>query len=160
MDTRSTICSTNLPLRMDKCHPYTNYFLYRTTSQEETKALPPMCLHACYSEVLLYFENIFSGVRLLLNSYTVEPPNKGHFGDNINSAVLSLYRGCPYFGGSKCIRTIGKQIFGILNCVLCIERSIILCPYLRGSTIGGSTVCINQMAPKRHKSLSWSNKTE
>ena len=29
----------------------------------------------CYSQVYLY---------------TVEPPNKGHFGDNINSAVLSL----------------------------------------------------------------------
>ena len=27
---------------------------------------------------------------------TVEPPNKGHVGDNINSAVLSfIYRGCP-----------------------------------------------------------------
>ena len=41
----------------------------------------------------------------------MEPPNKGHFGDNISLAVLSF-----------------------------VERSIILCPYLGGSTIGGSTV--------------------
>ena len=45
----------------------------------------------------------------------VEPPNKGHVGDNINSAVVS------FLGGSKCIRTIGKQIFGTLTCVLCRE---------------------------------------
>ena len=37
--------------------------LYRTTSLEEAKALPQMCLHACYSEVLLYFEMMFSGVH-------------------------------------------------------------------------------------------------
>ena len=62
----------------------------------------------------------------------VEPPNKGHVGDNINSAVVSFVERLSSFGGSKCIRTIGKQIF--------VERSIILCPYLGGSTIGGSTV--------------------
>ena len=80
--------------------------------------------------------------------YTVEPPNKGHIGDNINSAVVSFVEKLSSFGGSKCIRTIGKQVFGTLNCVLCIERSIILCPYLGGSTIGGSTVtvlCWNQV---------------
>ena len=36
----------------------------------------------------------------------MEPPNKGHVGDNINSAVVSF-----------------------------VERSIILCPYLGGSTV-------------------------
>ena len=29
--------------------------------------------------------------------------------------------GCPLFGGSKCIRTIGKQNFGTSTCVLCRE---------------------------------------
>ena len=33
---------------------------------------------------------------------------------------------------------IGKQIFGTLNCVFCREVYI-LCPYLGGSTIRGST---------------------
>ena len=50
--------------------------------------------------------------------YTVEPPNKGHVGDNINSAVVSLVERLSSFGGSKCIRTIRKQT---LNCVLCRE---------------------------------------
>ena len=49
-----------------------------------------------------------------LQLYTVEPPNKGHFGDNINSAVVSF-----------------------------VERSIILCPFVGGSTFGGSTVVLN-----------------
>ena len=46
----------------------------------------------------------------------MEPPNKGYFGDNINSAVLSFVE-----SGSKCITTIGKQIFGTLTRVLCRE---------------------------------------
>ena len=29
-------------------------------------------------------------IRKLYYIYTVEPPNKGHFGDNINSAVVSF----------------------------------------------------------------------
>ena len=44
---------------------------------------------------------------------TVEPPNKGHFGDNINSAVLSIV-------GSKCIKTYRETIFWDLACVFCI----------------------------------------
>ena len=42
----------------------------------------------------------------------MEPPNKGHIGDNINSAVVSFVERLSSFGGSKCIRTIGKQILG------------------------------------------------
>ena len=54
-------------------------------------------------------------------SITVEPPNKGHVGDNINSAVLSFVERLSSFGGSKCIRAIGKTIFGTSTCVLCRE---------------------------------------
>ena len=32
----------------------------------------------------------FINFVLTHSGYTVEPPNKGHFGNNINSAVLSL----------------------------------------------------------------------
>ena len=34
---------------------------------------------------------------------TVEPPNKGHFGDNINSADLFFVERFSSLGGSKCI---------------------------------------------------------
>ena len=38
--------------------------------------------------------------------YTAEPPNKGHIGDNINSAVVSFVERLSSFGGQKCIKTI------------------------------------------------------
>ena len=62
----------------------------------------------------------------------MEPPNKGHFGpinfgDNIKFRCFVLCRELEVvlssFAGSKCIRTIGKQIFVTLTFV---ERSIIL----------------------------------
>ena len=71
---------------------------------------------------------------------TVKPPNKGHFGNNINSSLLSFverlsssrrfkmyynHRQTNYLGPSK---------------ASFVERFIILCPYLGGSTIGGLTV--------------------
>ena len=40
-----------------------SFCIGHATSLEEVKALPQMCLHACYSEVLLYFEMMFSGVH-------------------------------------------------------------------------------------------------
>ena len=48
-----------------------------------------------------------------------------HFGDNINPAVVSFVERLSSFGGSKCIRTIGKQIFVTLPCVLCREVYIL-----------------------------------
>ena len=71
------------------------------------------------------------------NNATVEPLNKGHFGDNINSAVLSFIERLSSFRGSNCTKTIGHVIFGTSNSVLCREAH---CPYFGGSTIGGSTV--------------------
>ena len=72
-----------------------------------------------------------------IHTTTVEPPNKGHFGDNINSAVVSFVE--TLFGNSKCIRTIYRETnFGTLPYVSFVERSIILCPYL-----GGFTVVVN-----------------
>ena len=52
---------------------------------------------------------------------TAEPPNKGHVGDNIDSAVVSFVERLTSFEGLKCIRTIGETIFGTLTCVLCRE---------------------------------------
>ena len=52
---------------------------------------------------------------------TVEPPNKGQVGDNINSAVLSFIERLSSFRGSKCTKTIGHVIFGTSNSVLCRE---------------------------------------
>ena len=59
----------------------------------------------------------------------VEPPNRGHFGDNINSESVDLLfveRFCS-LRGSKCIVgiTLGQQVLSF------VERFTILCPYLR-----------------------------
>ena len=47
----------------------------------------------------------------------VEPPNKGHVGDNINSAVLSFIERLSSFRGSKCTKTIGNVIVVTSNSV-------------------------------------------
>ena len=79
---------------------------------------------------------------MLIVTCTVEPLNKGHIGDNINSAVVSFVERLSSLRRFKMYydyTCIGKQI----SCpVSFIERSIILCPYLGGSTIRGSTVFI------------------
>ena len=64
----------------------------------------------------------------------MEPPNKGHVEDDINSGVLSFVERLSSFRGSKCIRTIGKTISGTSTCVL-VDKSIILCSYLGGSKV-------------------------
>ena len=51
----------------------------------------------------------------------MESPNKGHVGDNINSAVLSFMERLSSSRGSKCTETIGHVIFGTSNSVLCRE---------------------------------------
>ena len=40
---------------------------------------------------------------ILLYRHTVEPPSKSHFGDNINSAGLSIIERCPLLGGAQCM---------------------------------------------------------
>ena len=71
----------------------------------------------------------------------MEPPNKRHVGDNINSAVLSFIERLSSFRGSECTKPIGHVIFGTSNSLLCREVLIIIkCPHFGGSTIGGSTV--------------------
>ena len=55
-----------------------------------------------------------------MDLYTVEPPNKGHVGDNnykFSCFVLYIER-LSSFRGTK---TIGHVIFGTLNSVLCRE---------------------------------------
>ena len=66
----------------------------------------------------------------------MEPLNKGHVGDNINSATLSFIERLSSFRGSKCTKTIGHGP----RTVSFVERFIIQCPYFEGFTIGGSTV--------------------
>ena len=46
---------------------------------------------------------------------TVEPPNKGHVGDNINSAVLSFIERLSSCRGPQCIKPIGKISFRTLS---------------------------------------------
>ena len=47
------------------------------------------------------------------DSNTVEPPNKGHFGDNINSDVVSFVE---RLSSLRRFKKYGKQIFGTLTC--------------------------------------------
>ena len=76
-------------------------------------------------------------VNECLYIYTVEPPNKGHFGDNINSADLSFVERLSSLRRFKMYYNyIGKQIFGTLPCVLCREVYYTVSIYLGGSTIG------------------------
>ena len=74
---------------------------------------------------------------------TVEPPNKGHFGNNINSAVLSLIEklsSSRRFSMNRNYR--GMIVFGTPQTVSPIERFNIECPFLGGSFIRGLTVHI------------------
>ena len=57
-------------------------------------------------------------------SDSVEPPNKGHVGNNINSesAVLSFIEKLSSFRGSKCTKSIRRACnCGTSNSVLCRE---------------------------------------
>ena len=69
----------------------------------------------------------------------MEPPNIGHFGDDINSSDL-FFLDVVLFGGSKCIVEIimGPQC----HVMSFVERFIILCPYMGESTIRGSTIVL------------------
>ena len=55
-----------------------------------------------------------------------------------NLAAMSVVEKLPSFGGSKCTKTIYRETnyLGPWK----VERSIILCPYVRGSTTGGFSV--------------------
>ena len=59
-------------------------------------------------------------------SSTVEPPSKGHIGDSIRY--------------NREVVLFSEAIYSEPQAVSFVERSIIPCPHLRGSTIGGSTV--------------------
>ena len=67
----------------------------------------------------------------------MEPLNKGHVGDNINSAISSFIERLSSSRGSKCTKTIGHVIVGTSNSVQArfVERFIIQCPYFGGSTV-------------------------
>ena len=68
----------------------------------------------------------------------MDSPNRGHFG----TTLFVLCEEVVLFGRLKCIRTIGKRIFGP-QAVSFVERFIVLCPYLGESTIAGSTVVVD-----------------
>ena len=66
------------------------------------------------------------------DSNTVEPPNKGHFGCNINSDVVSFVE---RLSSLRRFKKYWKQMFGTLTCVLCREVY-----YIVPLSIGGTTV--------------------
>ena len=55
--------------------------------------------------------------------------------------VCPLYRGCPLLRGSNRIILIGRDKFGDLVLSF-VERYLIQCPFLGGSSLRGSTVYI------------------
>ena len=66
----------------------------------------------------------------------MEPPNKGHLGDNINSADVPFVERLSSLRRFKMYWDYREANFWDLElCPLYIERSIILCPYLGGSTV-------------------------
>ena len=74
---------------------------------------------------------------------TVEPPNKGHFGDSISSAVLSLVERLSSSRRFSMYRNYGEWYFFGLRSVSLVERFNIQCPFLGGSFIRGSTVLVH-----------------
>ena len=76
---------------------------------------------------------------IVLITRTVKPPNKGHVGNNIDSQALSLVE---RLSCSHCIDTIKKWNFRVPRVIniYTVERFVMQCPFLGGSTIGGFTV--------------------
>ena len=66
----------------------------------------------------------------------MEPLNKGHFGTNINSAVLSLVERLRGFSMYNLYREVNLGT----KAASFIERYLIHCPLLGVSSFGGSTV--------------------
>ena len=52
--------------------------------------------------------------RVTRISPTVEPLNKGHFGDNIKTDDMFFVERLCAFGDSKCIRPSGENTLGVL----------------------------------------------
>ena len=65
----------------------------------------------------------------MLSESTVEPPNKGHFGTNINSAVLSLLERLSSLRGFLMYNLYREVNLGT-KAVSFIERYLIHCPLL------------------------------
>ena len=59
--------------------------------------------------------------------------------------ICPLYRGCPLLRGSNCIILIGRDKFGDLVLSF-VERYLIQCPFLGGSSLRGSTVAAKQVS--------------
>ena len=88
---------------------------------------------------------------------TVEPPKKGHFGDNINSAVSSFIERLSSSRRFSLCWNYRKSNFLRPGTVSFIERSNIQCPFFGGSTIGGSTSDTDAQARgSSHPPLQWS----
>ena len=71
--------------------------------------------------------------------YTVEPPNKGHIGVNVNSLVLSFVE---RLSSSQRLQIYRESEYLGPRAVTLVERFIVDCPYLGGSLIRYSTVYI------------------
>ena len=77
MDTRSAICSTKLPLRMDKCHPY---ILIRDNLCRRNKGAAPN-VSACmlFRDYELMFSGVHEAIIKLILYMKPEGPNNTSF---------------------------------------------------------------------------------
>ena len=81
------------------------------------------------------FEISLKQIRpMVIQSYAVEPPNKGHFGDDINSADLFFVERFSSWGG---VKMYCRNYTGTVSLVLCREFYY---TYLGESTNEGSAV--------------------
>ena len=69
----------------------------------------------------------------------MKPLSNGHFGTNINSSRLSPVKRLSSLRGSNHIILIGEIKFGYLVLSI-VERYLIQCPFIGGSSLRGSTV--------------------
>ena len=106
----------------------------------ENSSIPCLLLTIVYVYLCVKYFYIFNVFYACKYMCAVKPPNKGHIGDNINSHALSLVERLSSSQRFKlyCYYIyIGKQNFRVpAFAVLCIyiERFIIQCPFLGGST--------------------------
>ena len=74
------------------------------------------------------------------HTYAVKPPNKGHVGDNKNSHALSLVERLSSSRRFKLYCYYRETKFSGPRELSTVQRFLIQCPFLRGSTIGSFTI--------------------
>ena len=67
-----------------------------------------------------------------IDVFIVEPLNKGHYGDNTNSAVMSIVERLTSFRGWLMYENNREDLILGPRAVSLVERSIIQCPFSEG----------------------------